>query len=729
MCPGNLDSATEVLLNDLIQQFPKSGEQSPTKGALDARSRILTYVSCMLSSLAADQCLGDCLRLLQHIEDIDSRNQDDSTALHISAELGLLDSVRSLLMLKADIAVKDRENQTPVMKAASQTACYRLLKCMEPAQQCSDAGALPGDEDGGEVEPVMGTLEDVLELREGMSVVLAKGFESIGDASGGPLKWKEVGVIYSVSCDSVGVKKSGDYYAWSYSRQALSLAEPRDFGWPLLMVAAEAGNVEQISSLLRAKAEVDFCSRRQRTALHVAAYEGKRAVVSALLQGKASIEAKDDYGRTPLHVAAEQGFADILPLLMDSKSEIILGIHDRKRCTVLHYAATASGEAVRFLVRSKANLEDRGPLQRTALHLAAVSNRVDCLLALLELKANHHVTDEKGQSALDLCRDDNCKYILKMSGANGWTPLMVACERGGDEIRQYALEKSIVAACFKSVLEKESFPVWFQEDIMFYSHLAAKEHKWRWGILESTLAQSADGMQVSKMSPDSPDYSCALGSEVLEAGIHEWELMVENVRSMWVGIARGVSENKLLAASPTRSGDDGYILVFHSSDCSRPTVYGSKQPKIRSIPKARYGSGDKLTLQLDTKKNILRLKINGAVVVVVSNVDDKGVRPYACMDYTESISMINQVSFVFKAGSAGGDSVSGLNNALWSEESDALLNEFLLEGSNFVLFPTSSCQILIHLTNLFKLIVFCLSQKISQFSRDLAPMPRGWKTC
>ena len=680
MCSGNLDSATEIILNDLIKQCPKSEGQTPTKGALEARSRVLSYVSYILSGLASDQCLGNCSRLLHQIEDVNSRNQDDSTALHISAELGLLDSVRSLLMLKADISVKDRNDETPATKAAQHNACHRLLKCMEPVPQSSDAG----DESDlhGEADPVMGTLEDVHELREGMRVVLARGFEYIRDASGGPLKWKEEGVCDSVSNDSVVVRK--DYSAWSYGLQALSLAEPWDCGWSLLMVAAEVGNVEQIRSLLGVKADVDARTRRQRTSLHVAAYAGNQAAVIALLAGNANIEAKDDYGRTPLHVAAEQGFADILSLLLPVQPEMILGVQDRKRCTVLHYAATVSGEAVRLLVRSKANVESKGPLQRTALHLAAVTNRVDCLSALLELKANHHVADEKGQSALELCKGDSGKYILKMSGANGWTPLMVACERSGDEVRQYALENSTVSACFTSVRKKEPFPLWFQEDIVFYTQLAAKQQKWGWGILESTLLQSADGMQITKMKPDLPDYSCVLGSVVLEAGVHEWELMVDNVQSMWVGIARGVSENKLLASGPTRPGDDGYILVFHSADCSNPTVSGSKQPKIRSIPNARYGTGDKLTFQLDTKRHILRLKINGAVVAVVSNVDDIGVRPYACMDYTESISLVGQVSRVFNAGSAGEDVISGLNNPIWSVETDTFLNELLLEGSDFV---------------------------------------------
>jgi ankyrin repeat protein len=680
LCSGNLDSATDIILNDLNKQCPKSEGQILTQGALEARSRVLSYVSYILSGLASDQCLGNCTRLLQQIEDIDSRNQDGSTALHISAQLGLLDSVRSLLILKANISVKDSNDEIPATKAARHDACHRLLKSMEPISQSSDAG----DESdlNGKVDPVMGTLEDVHELRVGMRVVLARGFEYVRDAPGGPLKWKEEGVCDSVYTDSVVVRK--DYSAWSYGLQALSLAEPWDCGWSLLMVAAEAGNVEQIRSLLGAKADVEARTRRQRTSLHVAAYAGNRAAVIALLAGNANIEAKDDYGRTPLHVAAEQGFTDILSLLMPVQPEMMLGLQDRKCCTVLHYAATASGEAVRLLVRSKANVESKGPLQRTALHLAAATNRIDCLSALLELKANHQVVDEKGRSALDLCNSDSGKYILKMSGANGWTPLMVACERSGDEIRQYALENTTVSACFTSARKKEPFPSWFQEDIVFYAQLAAKQQKWKWGILESTLTQSADGMQIKKMKPDLPDYSCVLGSDVMEAGVHEWELMVDNVQSMWVGIARGVSENKLLASGPTRPGDDGYILVFHSADCRNPTVYGSKQPKVRSIPNAKYCTGDKLTFQLDTKRHILRLKINGAVVAVVSNVDDIGVRPYVCMDYTESISLVAQVSRVFNAGNVGEDVISGLNNVVWSVETDKFLYELLLEGSDFV---------------------------------------------
>jgi ankyrin repeat protein len=675
---GNLNSATDNLLIDLINKTQLFGGQGPTNCVLDARVRVLSCLGYLLRGLAEDLCLGDCSRLLQHIDDIDCKNQDDSTALHISAELGLLDSVRSLLMLKADISMKDGASATAVTKAANHPACFRLLKYMEPVPQSDDSVDEEASWEGS--NPVLGTLEDVHSVCTKMRVVLAKGFEYVQDALSGPLKWMEEGVIDSVSIDTVGVKKAGDYYSWSYCKEALTLAEPWDCGWSLLMVAAEAGDVAQIRSLIGAKAVIDACTRRQRTALHVAAYAGKKAAVVALLEGKANIEAKDDYRRTPLHVAAEQGMTDVLPLLMHGNPEICLGVQDRKQCNVLHYAATASGDSVRLLVKLKANVEAKGPLQRTALHLAAVSNKLDCLSALLELKANHCVEDEKGKRALDLCKSDSCKYVLKMSGANGWTPLMVACERGGDEIRQYLIENSNVTACFRSVLAKEPFPTWFQEDLVFYNKLFVKQQNWRWGILEPSLVQSANGMQVTKMTPGSPDYSCVLGSEVLEAGIHQWELSVNDVQSMWIGIARGISENQLVASSPTRPGDDGYILAFHSSDCSRPTFYGNKVPRIRSIPNARYYSGDKLTFQLDTKRHILRLMINGALVAVASNVDDVGVRPYVCMDYTESIFLVDQASHAFDASHGGADQ-SGLNNALWTAESDACLNEFLVAGS------------------------------------------------
>jgi ankyrin repeat protein len=696
---GDPDSATEILLGFLIKNGPKHGRPVSHK-ILEALRRVLWCVCYMLNCLAGDlitepdNCIGDCWRLLHNIEDVNFQNQDGSTALHISAEFGFLDSMQSLLMLKANVSLMDRDGETPAQKAErnGHNSCFRLLTCMETIQNLScsgDESVMQNQIDLMIVDPIMATLNDLDDVRVGMRVVLARGYQHVRNASGGPLKWKDEGIISTIdllSKDAVGVKKIGfqNNSVWSYGLEALSLAEPLDCGWSLLMLAAEVGKVEQVMFLLKANADINACTKRRQTCLHVAAHAGNRAIVEILLEGKANVNAKDDFGRMALHHAAEQGFTNILPLLLNLEPHALLGVRDKKQCTPLHYAATTCGEAVRLLVRLKADIEAKGPHERTPLHLAAASGRIDCLSALLELKANHEARDEKGNTPLNLCRGEGGIYVLKMSGANGWTPLMVASDRDGDEISNYAVVSSGVASCFKALQQRGSFPTWFEEDIKFYTQLSVNRHKWRWGILEATLTvtQSEDGIHIKKTKPDSPDFSCMLGSEVLAEGIHEWELIVDNVQSMWVGIARGISEHKLLASNPTRPGDDGYLLAFHSLDCSNPTVYGSKKPKSRSLPVARYGSGDKLTLQLDTKRHILRLKINGTVVVVVSNVDDIGVRPYACLDCTESICLLNQTSCVFNACNTGDDEECGLNNEIWPAESEALLKKY--QGLDFL---------------------------------------------
>jgi ankyrin repeat protein len=714
--PGNIDSAIKKKLSDAIKLSLKSDEQACTQGILEARSKILAYVSHMLRNLAADHCVGDCMRLLRDMEDINSPSQDKMTALHVAAQLGLLDSVRLLLMHKANVALQDKVCETPATKAKTMrhVACYRLLKCMENSmgndslQQAENVNEVQiVDTDGDMVRFCLSEDGKHIELSVNGEIIINQVTDIQVDDSTGRVSLENGGFRIKDEDRNAKLSKLRALFS-SIGNQIPTeerASEDDDSDWSLLMVAADAGDVQQIESMLTANADINACSKRKRTALHVAANAGNRSAVTALIGKNASIEAKDVDDQTPLHVAAKRGFADLLPLLMQGKAEV-LGFRDLKGFTALHYAATASGEAVRLLVRSNANPDEKGPLQRTALHLAAESNRIDCLSALLELKANISETDESARSALDMCSSDGCRYVLKMYGAEGWTPLMAACVAsrwGGDELRQYALENSALTACFHSVPAKE-FPSWFQDDVLFYTKLDADSQKWSWGVLESKLAKSSDGMRISK-APDSSGYSCALGSEVLKAGVHEWVLKVDSVQSMWVGISRGVSESKLLASYPNRPGEDGCIVAFHSSDCFRPIVYGSKQSKIRSIPDSRYGSGDQLTLQLDTNRHILRLKINDTVAVVVSNVDDVDVRPYVCTECMESISLVGQVSHTFNTSNTAENAISGLDNTIWSLETDACLNALLLEGSYLYV----SC------THDFPQFCYCIIYMISFF--------------
>jgi ankyrin repeat protein len=674
------------------------------------------YLSYLLSDLAADLCLGDCSKILQDIQNINIRCEEKKTALHIAAELGALDSVRSLLILNADISLKDHTDKTPV-KAARHMPCYRLLRRMEKAQQ-ADSELVK------EVNMIDIDSNESIIFRfseDSQKIVLAVNNEVKTDQVTYIQVDESVGRISLVN-HSFRIMEADREIKFSQLRDLSfyvgipmtqmhekSISGESDYGWSPLMVAAEAGSVEQIRSLLRAnnKFDIQATTTRQRTVLHVAANAGNSAAVAALIEEKASIAAKDDHGHMPLHLAARGGFADIMSLLMQDKPEIVLLKTDLS--SVLHCAATASGDAVRCLLGSKAvlDIEEKGPLLRTALHMAAHSDKIDCLSALLELNANILASDTDQKCALDLCTSESCKYVLKMFGAKEWTPLMVVSEGGGERVRQYALDNFAVTACFKSIKDKLPFPSWFVSDVVFYTKLDSRQN-WRWGILESKLSKSNDGMQVTKMqvtnSLGAPgqNVSCVIGSEVLEEGVHEWVLKVGSVQSMWVGIARGVNESNLLESHPfSRPPTGGFILAFHSSYGKDyfPLVQASKQPRIRSIPGMQsYSSGDRLTIQLDTQRHILRLKINGVIAVVVSDVDVIGVRPYACMECTESIRLVDQVSHVFQKGNTDAvnksclnqtDEISGLNNAAWTPETDASLDKIILEGPYFIILSSA----------------------------------------
>ena len=65
---------------------------------------------------------------------------------------------------------------------------------------------------------------------------------------------------------------------------------------------------------------------------------------------------------------------------------------------------------------------------------------------------------------------------------------------------------------------------------------------------------------------------------------------------------------------------------------------------------------------------------------MVANVDDEDVRPYVCMEYTGTFCLGKQVSRVFHERDMAEDDNFGLNNSIWSNESDACLQGFINQG-------------------------------------------------
>jgi ankyrin repeat protein len=382
-------------------------------------------------------------------------------------------------------------------------------------------------------------------------------------------------------------------------------------GYTALHIAAENRHAKSVDLLVKHNADVHILTKESRfSCLHCAALGGNSKILEFLINEGAPLEARDRDERSLLHIAASQGNAGVLGILS---------------------------------IRNSALLEAKDNSGNTPLHAAASAGHSQFVKALLQAGVDVNVLDANDISPLALTKESNTKTILRSHGAGGWTPLMIAAEQGGEKFER--LLKAM--DCLQCVKDKEYFPSWFRRRVCFYAALTehAQHDDWIWGGHEPrNLLLTEKGLKISK-ERDYPDYSCAVGNKVLVYGIHRWELKVDKVSSMWMGITRGIEENNLLDQYPgaAQNFDDVYMLVFHSNG---GYINFGKAATFEVVNQQGYTSGQQISFELDMFRHTLSVKINGKLFFLVSGVDDQGVRPYVCMDYSEAVTLVSRKSMV-----------------------------------------------------------------------------------
>ncbi len=104
---------------------------------------------------------------------------------------------------------------------------------------------------------------------------------------------------------------------------------------------------------------------------------------------------------------------------------------------------TVDPERFKTVILAGSDINARNRWGSTALHIIAKSGNVPALHALLESNADVDIRDHHDMSPLDLADKTECQEELKAKGANGWTPLMLAAEKGDDSAVKALLEKSL----------------------------------------------------------------------------------------------------------------------------------------------------------------------------------------------------------------------------------------------------------------------------------------------
>ena len=120
-------------------------------------------------------------------------------------------------------------------------------------------------------------------------------------------------------------------------------------GQPLIMVAAIAGQLAVVETLLKGGAVPDAIDRESYTTLIRAAERGDTDVAEALLRRYAKPNAQTRQGETALMVASRLGYADFVRLLLEKKADP--NVADFTGRTAMTYARLAGRGSIEVMLR------------------------------------------------------------------------------------------------------------------------------------------------------------------------------------------------------------------------------------------------------------------------------------------------------------------------------------------------------------------------------------------
>ncbi|XP_026463425.1 uncharacterized protein LOC113366088 [Ctenocephalides felis] len=188
--------------------------------------------------------------------------------------------------------------------------------------------------------------------------------------------------------------------------------------------------------LLKSGAAPNHATEDGYTALHVAAQHGNLATLLLLLEDGGDPLCKSKNGETPLHLACRSCKADIVKHLIDlveakHGAEIAtnyINLTNDEGATALHCACNISSdkveipgsdkEIVRILIMHGADVSlVTRPGQESAFHYCAMAGNNDIMS---EMIAHMSATD--------------IQKAMNRQSAAGWTPLLIACNRGHMEL-------------------------------------------------------------------------------------------------------------------------------------------------------------------------------------------------------------------------------------------------------------------------------------------------------
>ena len=184
-----------------------------------------------------------------------------------------------------------------------------------------------------------------------------------------------------------------------------------------LIKAAWENNLTAVKELLATRVyDVDTVTEYYSTALAQAVANGNLEMVSALLWAGADVNTRGDNGRTALMYLGENSKADVVRALVAAGAVIDL-VDEEGNTALLFAAAEEKADVLQALLDAGAAVNTKNKEGRTALMQAADAGILDNVRTLIKAGADINARDKEDSTALSLTHDSEIESLLEAYGA------------------------------------------------------------------------------------------------------------------------------------------------------------------------------------------------------------------------------------------------------------------------------------------------------------------------
>ncbi|MBX9831028.1 ankyrin repeat domain-containing protein [Candidatus Babeliales bacterium] len=192
-----------------------------------------------------------------------------------------------------------------------------------------------------------------------------------------------------------------------------------------LLVAAKNGNIQRVTELIAAGANINTTNEQGFTPLHAATPHGDTTCVQLLLTAGANVNAQDAKGKTPLEYAALIGHVACVQLMVWAPTTTMSTILKALPCAAIKGYKTC----LRVLIAATCRIGEKNDHGNLPLHYAAANGHSTCVHALLHPTtraiSNVHLLSLASMAQLVIDRESvNAQNTL------GNTPLHLAAING-----------------------------------------------------------------------------------------------------------------------------------------------------------------------------------------------------------------------------------------------------------------------------------------------------------